>query len=105
MRLNKLYVVTIAYRGESQVVIRHDLFIASGLSLVLNVESNVLDMTNLPFEIERELSMVTQRAGLGGNKQQQRQYTLINWDPCHEDKFVIETRDQLEPGSFFPCSL
>ncbi|KAK2555497.1 E3 ubiquitin-protein ligase rnf213-alpha [Acropora cervicornis] len=32
-------------------------------SLVSNVESNVLDMTNLRCEIEKELSMVAQRAG------------------------------------------
>ena len=105
LRLNKLYVLTIACRSESQVIIRHYLFTVSRLSLVSNVESNALDMTNLPFEIERELSMVTQKAGLGSNKQQRRQYTWINWDPSHEDKFVTETRDQPEPGSFFPRSL
>ena len=31
--------------------------------------------------------------------------TLINWDPSHEDEFVTKTRDQPEPGSFFPRSL
>ena len=31
--------------------------------------------------------------------------TLINWDPSLEDKFVTKTRDQPEPGSFFPRSL
>ena len=31
--------------------------------------------------------------------------TLINLDPSHDDKFVTQTRDQPEPGSFFPCSL
>ena len=49
-------------------------FIVSRPNLVSNVESNVLDMTNLRCEIERELSMVAQRAGLGGNKRQWRQY-------------------------------
>ena len=54
---------------------RHSyLFTVSRPSLVSNVESNVLDMTNIRREIERELSMVSQRAGLGGNKQQGRQY-------------------------------
>ena len=60
-------------------------------------------MTNLRCEIERELSMVAQRAGLGGNKQQRRQY-FDKLDPSHEDKFVTKTRDQPEPGSFFPRS-
>ena len=31
--------------------------------------------------------------------------TLINWDPSLEDKFITKTRDQPEPGSFFPRSL
>ena len=31
--------------------------------------------------------------------------TLNNWNPSHEDKFVTKTRDQPEPGSFFPRSL
>ena len=31
-------------------------------------------MTNLGCEIERDLSMVAQRAGLGGNKRPRRQY-------------------------------
>ena len=52
----------------------HYFFRVSRPSLVSNVESNVLDITNLPCEIKRELSMVAQRAGLGGNKRQRRQY-------------------------------
>ena len=75
LRLNKLYVVNIACRGKSHVVIRHSyLFAVFRPSLVSNVESNVLDMTNIRFEIERELCKVAQRAGLGGNKQQRGQY-------------------------------
>ena len=31
--------------------------------------------------------------------------TLINWDLANEDTFVTKTRDQPEPGSFFPHSL
>ena len=86
LRLNKLYVVNIAYRRESHVIIWYsNLFTVSRPSSVKNVESNVLDMTNLRCEIERELSMVAQRASLGGNKQQ-RDNTLINWDPSHEDQ-------------------
>ena len=30
---------------------------------------------------------------------------LKNCDPSHEHKFLAKTRDQPEPGSFFPCSL
>ena len=64
LQLNALYVVNIACRRESHVVILHSyLFIVSRPRLVSNVESNVLDMTDLRCEIERELSMVAQRAG------------------------------------------
>ena len=75
LQLNKLYVVNIACRRKWHVTIWHShLFIVSRPSILSNVESNVLDMTNLRCEIERELSMVAQRAGLGGNKRQRRQY-------------------------------
>ena len=75
LQLNTLYIVNIARRRESHIIIlRSYLFIVSRPSLVSNVESNVLDMTNLRCEIERELSMVAQRAGLGGNKRPRRQY-------------------------------
>ena len=30
---------------------------------------------------------------------------LKTWDPSHAHKFVTKTRDQPEPGSFFPRSL
>ena len=60
---------------KSHVIICHSyLFIVCRPSLVSNVESNVLDMTNLRCETERELSMVAQRASLGGNKRPRRQY-------------------------------
>ena len=81
------------------------LFIVSRPSLVSNVESNVLDMTNLRCEIEKELSMVAQRAGSEEVTNGRGDNTLINWNPSLEDKFVIKTRDQPEPGSFFPRSL
>ena len=61
-------------------------------------------MTNVRCEIKRELSIVAQRAGLGG-KNSSGDNTLINWDPSHEDKFVTKTRDQPEPVSFFPRSI
>ena len=58
-------------------------------------------MTNIRCEIERELCKVAQRAQRASSGDN----TLINWDPFHEDKFVTKTRDQPEPGSFFPRSL
>ena len=48
--------------------------------------------------------MVAQRAGLGGNKRQRRQY-FDKLGPSLEDNFFTKTRDQPEPGSFFPRSL
>ena len=75
LQLNKLYVVNIACRRESHVIIWHSyLFRVSRPSLVSNAESKVLDMTNPRWEIERDLSMVAQRAGLGGDKRPRRQY-------------------------------
>ena len=62
-------------------------------------------MTNLRCEIEKELSMVAQRAGSEEVTNGRGDNTLINWNPSLEDKFVTKTRDQPEPGSFFPRSL
>ena len=62
-------------------------------------------MTNLRCEIEKELSMVAQRAGSEEVTNGRGDKTLINWNPSLEDKFVTKTRDQPEPGSFFPRSL
>ena len=95
---NKLYVVNIACPRESHVIIWHSyLFMVPRPRLVSNVESNVLDMTSLCCEIERELSMVAQRAGLGGNKRPRRQY-FDNLGPlprrqiCYQDTWPAWTR-------------
>ena len=64
-------------------------------------------MTKLRCEIEREFSIVARRetksvlhmTNTSGDN------ILKNWNPSHEDKFVTETRDQPEPGSFIPRSL
>ena len=62
-------------------------------------------MTNLRCEMEKELSMVAQRAGSEEVTNGRGDNTLINWNPSLEDKFVTKTRDQPGPGSFFPRSL
>ena len=62
-------------------------------------------MANLRCEIEKELSMVAQRAGSEEVTNGRGDNTLINWNPSLEDKFVTKTCDQPEPGSFFPRSL
>ena len=49
--------------------------------------------------------MVAQRAGSEEVTNGRGDNTLINWNPSLEDKFVTKTRDQPEPGSFFPRSL
>ena len=49
--------------------------------------------------------MVAQRAGSEEVTNGRGDNTLINWSPSLEDKFVTMTRDQPEPGSFFPRSL
>ena len=49
--------------------------------------------------------MVPQRAGSEEVTNGRGDNTLINWNPSLEDKFVTKTRDQPEPGSFFPRSL
>ena len=68
------YVVNIASRRESHVIIWHSyLFTISRPSLVWNVESNVIDMTNLRYEVERE--PVLEITNTSGDN------TLINWDP------------------------
>ena len=70
---NKLRV---ACRRESHVIISQSyLFTFSRPSLVLNVESNVTDVTNLRCKVERQVSMVPQIAGFVGYKQQRRQYS------------------------------
>ena len=49
--------------------------------------------------------MVAQKAGSEEVTNGRGDNTLINWNPSLEDKFVTKTRDQPEPGSFFPRSL
>ena len=74
---------------------------------VSNVEDTVLDMIKLTCEIETELSKVARRethsvldvTNTNGNN------ILKNWNLSLEDKLVTKTRDQPEPGSFFPRSL
>ena len=45
--------------------------------------------------------MVAQRPGFVGNKKQRRQQS-DKLDPYHEDKFATKTRNEPDPGSFFP---
>ena len=71
------------------------------------VEGIMVDMGRLRCAIEKELSKVARRetrsllhvTDNNGNN------ILKSWDPSHEHKFVTKTRDQPEPGSFFPRSL
>ena len=66
----------------------------------------MVDMIKLRYAIEKELSKVARRetrsllyvTNNNGNN------ILKNWDPSHEYKLVTKTRDQPEPGSFFPRS-
>ena len=67
----------------------------------------MVDMVKVCCAIEKELSEVAWRetrsllhvTNNNGNN------NLKNWDPSQEHKFVTKTRDQPEPGSFFPRSL
>ena len=81
------------------MIIRHfHLFIVSPVS---NVKTNVVEKITLHSEIERELSKVRVTKSALGVTNTTGGYSLIIWDSSKEDKFVIKTRDQPEPGSSF----
>ena len=68
---------------------------------VSNAKGSMVDMINRNKKTTFQACPVETRSVLyvrrtNGNN------ILKNWDPSHKHKSVTKTRDQLEPGSFFP---
>lgn len=81
------------------MIIRHfHLFIVYPVSIV---ETSVVEKITLHSEIERELSKVRETKSALGATNTDGDNSLIIWDSSKEDKFVIKTREQPEPGSSF----